>query len=324
MKNIIMIFLILLVIPCQISIASEIETIHFLIPSKPGGGWDTTARETARTLVKTGLIGNATFENIQGAGGYRAMLNFINKPDIYKNALMVQSTPLIFRNIMGIYKDSFRSLKPVCLLIGEYQVIAVDSKSPYKSVADIISSVKKDRVSAAIMGGSPKGSLDHITATLIMKAGGIKPGTLRYCGDKIGEDSLKYLMKGYGIALVTGYGEIADALKTGKVRVLGITSEKRLPGVDVPTFREQGLDVVFVNWRGFFARSDISDKHYNTYRNLLVEMSKSEAWQKVREKYAWSHFLKTDDSLIQFLEAQEKELRAIAESLELIKKDAFK
>ncbi len=128
---------------------------------------------------------------------------------------------------------------------------------------------------------------------------------------------VKSILKGHGIAYITGFGEILSSVKSGKVRVLGVTSEKRIPGSDVPTLKEQGYDVVFANWRGFFAHQDMPDKQYMIYRNLLITMSKSKEWQNVCSKYSWNPLVKTDEELLQFLNDQEKKLRKIANQIGL-------
>lgn len=292
-----------------------LEKIHFLIPGGEGGGWDTTARETGQALIKTGLIKQATFENLSGAGGGRALMSLIAGP--HEETLMVQSTPLILRNLTGTVQQSFRDITPVSLTIAEYQVLAVPSDSPYTSVNALLNAIKEDPIKNGILGGSPKGSLDHVTTALMLKEAGIPINEARYLPNDGGGDALKRLFGKVGVALVTGYGEIAREYEAGKLRLLGITSEQRLPNLNVPTMKEQGLDVVFINWRGFFAKPDLPKDRYLAYRNALVTLTTTKAWQEVLEKYGWNHFIKTDQELLQFLENQEGEMKEILSTLEL-------
>lgn len=300
---------------CAMASPPVLEKIHFLIPGGRGGGWDTTARETGQALVKTGLVKQVTFENLSGAGGGRALMSLIEGS--HEETLMVQSTPLILRNLTGTIRQSFRDITPVSLLIAEYQVLAVPADSPYTSVNALLNAIEEDPIKNGILGGSPKGSLDHVTTALMLKEAGIPIDEARYLPNDGGGDALKRLYGKVGVALVTGYGEVAKEYEAGKLRLLGITSEQRLPDLNVPTMKEQGLDMVFINWRGFFAKPDLPKDRYLAYRNMLVTLTTTKAWQEIREKYGWDHFVKTDQALLQFLENQEREMKEVLSTLEL-------
>ncbi|PVY70115.1 hypothetical protein C8D92_110146 [Tamilnaduibacter salinus] len=109
--------------------AEVLESVHFLIPGGEGGGWDTTARETGKALLAEDLIDRASYDNYVGAGGGRALIDLVESPKQYGNTLMVQSTPIIFRNLNGMVEYGYRDVKPVCTLIAEYQAVAVRSDS---------------------------------------------------------------------------------------------------------------------------------------------------------------------------------------------------
>lgn len=294
------------------------EPINFLIPGGEGGGWDTTARQTGQALVDTGLIPSATYQNFSGGGGGRALLDLVNNSDKYSSTLMVQSTPLVLRNITGVIKNSFRDIKPVRLMIAEFQVLVVPSDSTYQNAKQFIDAVISDPSGNRIIGGSAKGSLDHITAAIMLKSAGFNTRKMRYIPSDGGGDALKRLYSIKNTALVTGYGEIVNDLNLGKLRVLGISSEKRLPGSDIPTFKEMGYDVELANWRGFFAAPSISKAQFDEYANLLEALGKTPKWDQVREKYGWADFQKQGADLNQFLENQEKVVRQILTELDML------
>ena len=73
------------------------DKLHFLIGGGAGGGGDGTARGTGEALTKAGMLGSASFENMSGGGGGKALAYLINnKPE---NTILVQSTPLVLRSI---------------------------------------------------------------------------------------------------------------------------------------------------------------------------------------------------------------------------------
>ena len=321
MKKLITIVISLLFSQCIL--ATDVDKIDFLIPGGEGGGWDTTARQTGQALIDSGLINSATYRNLSGSGGGRALIDLIENENKHENTLMVQSTPLILRNITGVIKNDYRDVRPVALMIAEFQVLVVPASSPFKNTADFVAAIEKSALNNPILGGSSKGSLDHITAALILKSAGLDSLKMRYIPSDGGGDALKRLYEGEGsgdaISLVTGYGEIVDDFHAGKLRILGISSENRLPGIDAPTFKEQGYKVVFANWRGFFARPTISDKQFSAYEKMLNNLHKTAIWADIRAKYGWADFYKSGEDLMQFLTSQEADIKETLQTLGIIK-----
>jgi len=284
------------------------NNIHFLIPGGKGGGWDTTARETGKALMETGLIRQASYQNFSGAGGGRALRDMVVNATGYGNTLMVQSSPIILRNISGSVAYGFRDVTPVAIMIAEYQVVAVPKQSPFENLQQLIEAVRLDITRNRIIGGSAKGSLDHITAALILNAAGVDVTAMRYLESDAGGDALRRLYQGDGVALVTGYGEVISELEAGNLRLLAITSETPQPGINTKTAREQGYDVVFANWRGFFAPPTVTPHTRDSYQQLLKRLHDSEHWQAIRQRFGWAPFFKSGNDLTAFLLAQEAEI----------------
>lgn len=289
--------------------------MEILIPGGEGGGWDSTARQVGKLLRSKQLVNKVTYNNYSGAGGARALEWLLKDTVGTQNTLMIQSTPLIIRNLTGVLKQSYRDIDPLVTLIAEHQVIAVAKDSPYKNMQQLLTAIIEDPASNPILGGSAKNSLDHITAALIVSAASTNKLHFRYGASNGGGDALKRLYDGLGVALVTGFGEVIEHHKKGRLRILGITSEKRLPGFDIPTFKEHGYDVVFANWRGFFVNRDMSPKNKRIYTEMLTSLHQSPEWEKVRIKYGWDSFFLSGEDLSIFLEKQEAYLKEILENL---------
>ena len=77
--------------------APQIDSIHFLIPGGAGGGWDGTARGTGEALMAAGLVGSASYENMSGGGGGKAIGYLIENAESNYGTLMVNSTPIVIR-----------------------------------------------------------------------------------------------------------------------------------------------------------------------------------------------------------------------------------
>ncbi|MEL7116251.1 MAG: tripartite tricarboxylate transporter substrate binding protein, partial [Pseudomonadota bacterium] len=97
-----------------------VESIHFLIPGGAGGGWDGTARGTGEALTNSGLVGTASYENMSGGGGGKAIGYLIENAESNHGTLMVNSTPIVIRSLTGVFPHNFRDLTLVSGTIGDY------------------------------------------------------------------------------------------------------------------------------------------------------------------------------------------------------------
>jgi len=187
--------------------AAEIEKIHFLIPGGAGGGWDGTARGTGEALTKAGIVGSASYENMSGGGGGKAIAHLIETAKRQGNTLMVNSTPIVIRSLTKVFPQSFRDLVPIAGTIGDYAafVVAIDSK--YKSFAEVVTDFKADPKSVKIGGGSTRGSMDHLVAAYAFKAAGGDPKKVKYIPYDAGGKAMAGLLSGETSILSTGLSE---------------------------------------------------------------------------------------------------------------------
>jgi len=154
----------------KVVLASDVGEIKFLIPGGPGGGWDGTARGTGEALTKAGIVGSATYENMSGGGGGKAIAHIIETKD--QGTLMVNSTPIVIRSLTKVFPQSFRDLTPIAGTIGDYGAIVVGKGSSLSSLSDLVEAYKADPTSVAVGGGSVAGGMDHLIAALVMKNAG--------------------------------------------------------------------------------------------------------------------------------------------------------
>ncbi len=289
--------------------AAEVESIHFLIPGGAGGGWDGTARGTGEALTKAGLVGTASFENMSGGGGGKAIAHLIETAAKQDGTLMVNSTPIVIRSLQKVFPQSFRDLTPVAAVIGDYGTLVVNAGSPIKSFGDLLAIYKEDPKKLAIGGGSVAGSMDHVVAALIFKSAGAEPTKVKYVPYDAGGKAMAGLLSGEIEALSTGLGEALDMAKQGQVRVLCVTSSARLGDApDVPTCKESGADAEFVNWRGFFGAPGLPADKQAAYTAVLEKMYATKEWENVRSRNGWANIFKPGPDFVSFLEEQEQQI----------------
>ncbi len=299
-----------------------IDKIHFVIGGGAGGGWDGTARGTGEALTKAGMLKSASFENMSGGGGGKALAFMINtKPS---NTILVQSTPLVLRSITrhkGYVKGdgvlSYKDVVPIAGVIGDYGAIAVAKNSPFKNFKDVVDAYKKDPSSVKMAGGSVRGSMDHLIGALAFQEAGADPNKVIYVPYDAGGKALAGLLSGETQILSTGLGEVMGA--RDQVRIIGITAPSRVSDApEVPTLKEQGYDVQFVNWRGFFGPPGMSSSMKNEIAKMLGDVQKTSEWEAVRKRNAWVNIYNPGDKFVSFLEKQTVEMTALMKKLGVI------
>ena len=298
------------------AIAQEIDSIHFLIPGGAGGGWDGTARGTGEALTKAGLIGQASYENMSGGGGGKAIGYLIENAESNHGTLMVNSTPIVIRSLTGVFPQNFRDLSMVAGTIGDYAAFVVGKDSPFSSFNDLVEAFKADPSSVAIGGGSVPGGMDHLVAAMAMEAAGQDPIAVKYIAYDAGGKAMAGLLSGEVAAVSTGLSEAIALADAGEANIIGITSAERVDAVaDAMTLKEQGVDVEFVNWRGFFAAPGLPEDKLNAYRDVLAKMLETPEWEEIRAQNGWVNIHNSGDDFVAFLENQETVISELMKKL---------
>jgi putative tricarboxylic transport membrane protein len=299
--------------------ASIPEEVHFLIPGGAGGGWDGTARGVGKALMDAGIIKNASYENMSGGGGGKALNYIISTARRQQGTLLVNSTPIIIRSLTGVFPQSFRDLTPIAAVIADYAAFVVPKDSKFTSWNEVVAAFKENPRSVKIAGGSVKGSMDHLVPALAIEAAAGDPLEVVYVPYDAGGKAMAGLLSGDTQVLSTGFSEAIGLSKQGEVRILAVTSEERLPQApDVPTIMELGYDMTFANWRGFFGPPGLPDDKAEGYRLMLKKMYETQEWEDIRSRRGWQNLYKPGQEFYRFLEKQEKQVGALMRKLGFI------
>ncbi len=284
-----------------------VDSIHFLIPGGAGGGWDGTARGTGEALTNSGLVGTASYENMSGGGGGKAIGYLIENAESNHGTLMVNSTPIVIRSLTGVFPHNFRDLTLVAGTIGDYAVMVVGKDSPINNMADLVAAYDADPNATAIGGGSVPGGMDHLVAAMVMEAAGKDALNVKYIPYDAGGKAMAALLSGEIAALSTGFSEAVDLANAGEVKILGVTAPERVDAApDAQTMMEQGIDTTFVNWRGFFAAPGLPDDKLSAYQMALEKMYETPEWEAIRAQNGWVNIHNSGADFETFLEEQEK------------------
>jgi len=297
--------------------AADIDKIHFIIPGGAGGGWDGTARGTGEALTKAGLLGSATYENMSGGGGGKAIGYLIeNAETLREGTLMVNSTPIVIRSLVGRFPHNFRDLTLIAGTIGDYGAFVVHKDSPIQNFKDLVDAYKADPKKVSLGGGSVPGGMDHLVAAMAMEAGGADPSKVKYIPYDSGGKAMAGLLSGEVKALSTGFGEAVEMAIAGEVRIIAMTGKERNAAFpDAPTLIEQGFDAEFANWRGFFAAPGMTEETAESYRAILKKMYDTPEWETVRARNGWANIYNPGKQFETFLIKQETVIEKLMKKL---------
>jgi putative tricarboxylic transport membrane protein len=191
----------------------------------------------------------------------------------------VQSTKVSFKN-----SDTVAAAR----LMGEYEVVVVPANSPYKTLEDLVKDIKAKKTALPIAGGN-LGGIDHYTAVQMYESIGLSIKDLNYIVYSGGAQVTTSLLNGTAKAGISGWGEFQSQVEAGTLRLLGISSAKRVAAIPTKTFTEQGVKMVSVNWRGFMLPKGTSDADRNLVIRALDVARNGDAWKANLKKYVWSN-----------------------------------
>lgn len=267
--------------------------IEFIVPFAPGGGVDLFGRTVAQLLNDQKLVSKSIqVVNRPGAGGSLGMSLMVQrKADPYALlgiAIHAVVTPLTLGT-----GYSYKDMTPIAKMFSEYEMMVVRSQSPIKSLKDVEALLRKDPGSLTI-GGASLGNSDHITVATFAKTIGVDPTKLNYIPYSGGESNPAII--GGHVEIGMGGLDLITHVESGRMRVLAISAPKRLGGrfQKLPTFVEQGYDVVNENWRGIFGPPEMPSAVVQYWRNALGQMVQSSAWKSELEKNQWVNTFETD------------------------------
>ena len=283
-------------------------SLKMMIPANPGGGWDGTGRALGKALIESKAADTVQYDNKGGAAGVIGLAQFANASKGDENALMVMGAVMLGGIISTKPPVGLDKVTPIARLTSEYNVFVVPAESPFKTMKDVVEQFKKDPGSVKWGGGS-KGSTEHISASMLAGKVGVDPKKVNYIAFRGGGEAVAAILGNNVSVGGSGYSEFAEYIKAGKMRAIGVTSEKRLSGVNVPTMKEMGYDVVLGNWRGVYGAPGITAAQRAVLSEMVTKATKSAAWQEALETNKWTPALLTGKAFDDFVDNEFSSLR---------------
>ncbi len=263
------------------------DVVNMFIPAAPGGGWDGTGRAIEAACKSAGLVGSFQFENVGGAGGMVGLPRFVNQRKGQGNSLMVGGSVMVGAGITNKSPVTMRNVTPIARLTEEAGVIVVPTSGKIQGWKDFEAAIKANPKAVSVAGGSAGGT-DHQLLGLVVKALGKNPREAAYVAFAGGGPANAAIIGGQVVAGISGYSEFEEQIKAGRMKAIAVSGNKRIPGVNVPTLLELGINVTAANWRGVFGAPGITEPQREKLVDLIAKMNVSAEWKKTLETRKWT------------------------------------
>ncbi|MCK0743917.1 Bug family tripartite tricarboxylate transporter substrate binding protein [Chromohalobacter nigrandesensis] len=298
--------------------------VECIAPSDPGGGWDFTCRSIGNVLEDLDLVPRSVQTiNMAGAGGGVAYAHTVSKRAGDEQLLVAASTATTTRLAQGQFQGLDADMVNWIGALGaDYGVIAVSKDSEYENLNDLMDALKDDPRAVKFAGGSAKGGWDHLKVLIAAKAADVgKLPKIPYLSYNNGGEALTQVVGGHVDAFTGDITEAKGFMESGDLRILAVLSEERLPGEfsDIPTAREQGIDALGPNWRGFYMPADISDDAREYWVDAMNTVYASDEWKELMKKNGLMPFHKSDDEFNEFVKQQIQDIQELSKEIGLVK-----
>ncbi|KPH80695.1 MULTISPECIES: tripartite tricarboxylate transporter substrate binding protein [Bosea] len=292
--------------------------LKIMAPASPGGGWDGTARSMQQALMASGIAKSAQVNNVTGAGGTIGLSQLINaKGD--GSQLMVNGFVMVGAILLNKSPVNLTQVTPIARLTAEAEVIVVPTDSPLKTAKDLADRLKADPAKVTWAGGSAGGT-DHILAAMFAQAVGADAKKINYIPFSGGGEALAAMLGGRVTAGISGYGEFEGQIKAGKLRVLAVSSPKRLANApDAPTLKEQGIDLELLNWRSVVAPPGLSADQEKVLQEAVAKLVKTKEWTDILKARGWDDAYLGGAEFAAFLKAEIERVGKVMHDVGLVK-----
>lgn len=249
------------------------KPIQMIVPMPAGGASDLAARAMEK-VSKDHLGQQLVIVNKPGAGGALGFNDLVeSKGDGYTVGLT--ATNMLLQPLYGGTKHNYpEATEPIAQAVFNNIAVAVSADAPWKTLAELIQYVKQNPGQLKY-AHTNVGSLPHVVSYMFMEETGTKMEAVPFQG---GADALTAFLGGHVQVNFAQFSEMRNHVKEGKVRILAVASEKRLPNFpDIPTFKEQGVNIVAATWFGVAAPKGMSEavkgKLAEGFKNIINDPS---------------------------------------------------
>ncbi len=298
------------------------KPVELIVGSAAGNSNDLMLRLISQIAQEKKLVDVPLNVMNKPGGGNNIAWSYLQQRGGDGHFLMMANFNLSAGHLTGTTTFSYRDFTPVCLLYDEYVVFVVRNESPIRTGRDLIERLRKDPGSLSLAFSSVAGGANHIAAGLVFKAAGIDVRKVRTVVFDSAGKAITAALGGHVDVVSASGSSVVAQLKAGTVRVVGITAPRRMGGVfaEVPTFREQGTDATFSNYRGLIAGKGLPANALAYWERTFAALDKDPAWRTHLETNQWVPNYTNSRDTFKYWEELNTQVRDTLDTLGLLKR----
>jgi putative tricarboxylic transport membrane protein len=293
------------------------RVVEIIVATGAGGGQDRSARTVQRILQEGRILPvQSAVVNKPGGGGLVAW-TYLNQRGSDGHYIAIANPTLLTNHITGRSSTHYTDLAMIAHLFTESVAISVRADSPIRGIRDLSDRLRKDPASVSFSVGSSLGSANHIAMARLARLSGADPKKLRAVVFQGGGQAMTAMLGGHVDLMASAANNVVPHLQGGKLRVLGVTAEKRLAGAfaAVPTLKEQGYAVVISNGRMMVGPKAMTPAQLAYWEGALRRMAETPEWKKDLEDNEFEPMFMGSRETLAYLKAQYAELKKALDDL---------
>jgi len=300
---------------------SPTKNVEIIVGSAPGGSNDRTARTVEKAIIDGRLIPTSLSVVNKPGGGSSIAFTYVSQRARDPHTLLIGTTALLTNHIVGRSKLNHKDFTPIASLFNDYVVFAVNAESSIKTGKDLADRLKEDPKSLAIGFATALGSHNHIAAGMLAKSIGINPRDLKVVAFKGSKDAITQLLGGHIDMVTTAAGNVSSLIASGQLRVVGVSATQRFGGAlaDIPTWKEQGVNLVYGGWRAIVAPKGLSADQVAYWEGVLRKATSTPEWKANVKKNFWFDDFVTSAQFTKDIDKDYQDIRAVLVDLGLAK-----
>jgi putative tricarboxylic transport membrane protein len=276
-----------------------------------------SGHNAAREIKPDRLLDSIVVNKVGGGGSLA--YGYVGQKTGDGHHLAIAQAGLITNALLGRSPITYADVTPLAYIGTEAVALAVRADSRFKTLQDFVEQLRRDPQSIAISVGSTRGATNHFTIAKLAKVAGVDPKRLKILVFGGGAESVTNLLGGHIDAMVQAANNAIPHVQAGTMRILAISLPRRSAGLpNVPTFREQGFDVVMDGWYVFVGPRGMSAPQIAFWDNAFARVAESPEWKKFGEQSGWEPGFKPSRETAAFLRAEHDEAKSLLSDLGLL------
>lgn len=323
MKRLVAFALVLMVLATGTAFAQKkypSKPITIVCPWSSGGGTDRTARFMAEALSKELKVPVNVVNKTGGSGAVGHVAGALAAPDGY--TILNATFEIVILKYLGYADITPSSVIPLFQFNEDAAAVSVKADSPYKDVPSMIAAIKSKPEGTFLTSGSTIASAWDLPRVRMLMAAGIKPSTVKFIPTQGGATpAITELLGGHVDAVFCSYPEIAPQVAAGAVRTIGLFAEKRDPMFpEIPTMKEQGINVVGGTWRGFAVPNGTPAAVVKTLESAFKKITDSQEFKDFMAKNQFGIRIRDSKEFTKFMNEEFAGLEKVMDEAGYLKK----